>query len=67
VVLEVDEASVLEAFEDSISGLLFRVGVARQEGREVDELRVIRYGSISLAEYKVPESPNRPVRRQSLR
>ena len=38
VVLEVDEAGVLEAFEHRIGGLLLCVRVAGEEGGEVDEL-----------------------------
>jgi hypothetical protein len=66
MVLEVDEARVLEAFEDGVGSLLLRVGFARQEGREIDELGIIKYGPMFLAEYKVPESPNRLVRLLSL-
>lgn len=38
VVFEVDEAGILEAFEDGVSGLLLCVGIAREEGGEIDEL-----------------------------
>jgi hypothetical protein len=38
VVLEVDEAGVLEAFEYGFGGRLFRRDIAREERRKVDKL-----------------------------
>ena len=38
MVLEIDEAGVLEALEDGVGSLLLCIGVAGEEGREVDEL-----------------------------
>lgn len=38
MVLEVDEAGVLEAVEDGVGGLLLGARVAGEEGSEVDEL-----------------------------
>jgi hypothetical protein len=66
VVLQVDKARVLEAFEDGVGGLLLRIGIAREKGGEVDELGIIRCWSKFLAEYKVPEFPGHPARRLSL-
>lgn len=42
MVLEIDEAGVLEAFQDSVSSLLLGIGVAREECGEVDELYDVR-------------------------
>ncbi len=41
MVLEIDEACVLEAVEDSIGSLLFGCRVAREKGREVNELLLL--------------------------
>lgn len=38
MVLEVNESSILEAFEHGVGSLLLCIGVAREERREVDEL-----------------------------
>jgi hypothetical protein len=38
VVLEVDEACVLEALEDSFGSRLLRRGIVGEEGRKVNEL-----------------------------
>jgi hypothetical protein len=50
VIFEVDEARILEAFEDSFGDGLLSRGVVGEEGRKVNELsrrvsRVSRHGS----------------------
>jgi hypothetical protein len=50
MVLEVDEAGILEAFENGFGGRLLRGGVGGEEGREVDELsrRVLEAACVSM-------------------
>lgn len=48
MVLEIDEASVLEAFQDSVGSLLLGIGVAREECGEVDELYDVRRSNKSV-------------------
>ena len=67
MVLEIDEAGVLEAFEDCGGGLLLCGGVTGEEGREVDELGMLEWFRGFIGSVGIQGSPSHPARLPSLR
>ena len=65
MVLEVDESSILEAFQHGIGSLLLCIGIAREERREVNELIKSDMENRMSDVHNILGFPSHPARRPS--